>query len=79
MPATIYARLKHLIIEQLGVEEEDIADSSSFTDDFNADSLELADLVSSIEEEFGLEIPGEDARRLLTVQEVVDYIEEHVA
>jgi len=79
MPATVLDRLKHLIIEQLGVEDDEITASSSFTDDFNADSLELADLVSAIEEEFGLNIPGDDARRLLTVQDVVDYVDERVA
>ena len=79
MPPTVFARLKRLIIEQLGVEEEEVAASASFIDDFNADSLELADLVSAIEEEFGLIIPGDDARRLLTVQEVVDYLEERIA
>ena len=79
MPLTVFARLKLLIIEQLGVEEDEVTASASFTDDFNADSLELADLVSSIEEEFGLNIPGDDARRLLTVQEVVDYLEERIA
>ncbi len=79
MPATVFARLKKLIIEQLGVDEDDVAASASFTEDFNADALELADLISAIEEEFGLNIPGDDARHLQTVQDVVDYIEEHAA
>jgi acyl carrier protein len=77
MAATVYARLKRLIIEQLGVDEEEVIPSASFTDDLNADSLELVDLASAVEEEFDLKIPNGDARRLLTVQDVVDYIEEH--
>lgn len=79
MPATIFARLTRIIVDQLGVEEDEVAPAASFTEDFNADSLELADLVSAIEEEFDLNIAGDDARRLLTVQDVVDYIEERIA
>ena len=79
MAVTVYARLKRLIVEQLGVEEEEVLPSASFTDDLNADSLELADLVIAIEEEFGIEIPAEAVRRMLTVHEAVEYIEEHCA
>lgn len=79
MPATIFARLTRIIVDQLGVEEAEVAPAASFTEDFNADSLELADLVSAIEEEFDLSIAGDDARHLLTVQDVVDYIEERIA
>jgi acyl carrier protein len=79
MAATVYTRLKRLTIEQLGVDEDDVAPSASFTDDFNSDSLELAELVTAIEEEFGIEIPAADARQLQTVQDAVDYIEERIA
>jgi acyl carrier protein len=79
MAATVYTRLKRLIIEQLGVDEDDVASSASFTDDFNADSLELAELTAAIEEDFGIEIPAEDARRLQTVQDAVEYVEERIA
>ena len=79
MAATVYTRLKRLTIEQLGVDEDDVAPSASFTDDFNSDSLELAELVTAIEEEFGIEIPAADARRLQTVQDAVEYIEERIA
>jgi acyl carrier protein len=79
MAATVYTRLKRLIVEQLGVDEDEVAPSASFTDDFNADSLELAELVGALEEEFDIEIPGDDARHLQTVQEAVDYIEERIA
>lgn len=77
MAATVYSRLKQLITEQLGVDEDDIVPSASFTDDFNADSLELAEFTSAVEEEFGVEISDADARKLQTVQDVLDYLEEH--
>ena len=78
MAATVYARLKHLITDQLGVDEEEVVPSASFTDDLNGDSLELAELTSAIEEEFDIEIADEDARNLQTVQDVMDYLDEHV-
>jgi acyl carrier protein len=77
MAATVYSRLKQLITEQLGVDEDDIIPSASFTDDFNADSLELAELTSAVEEEFGVEINDADARKLQSVQDVLDYLDEH--
>ena len=79
MAATVYARLKHLIVEQLGVDEEEVVPSASFIDDLNADSLELVELTGIVEEEFDIKIPDDDARRLQTVQEAVDFIEEHMA
>ena len=79
MAATVFARLKRLIIEQLAVDDEDVVLSASFLDDLNADSLELVELTGIIEEEFGIEIPDKDALRLQTVQDVVDYIEERIA
>ena len=79
MAATVYARLKRLIVELLGVEDEEVTPSASFIDDLNADSLELVELTSVIEEEFCITIPDNDARRLLTVQDAVDYVEEHMA
>jgi acyl carrier protein len=79
MTATVFARLKRLIVEQLGVDDEDVVPSASFLDDLNGDSLELVELTGMIEEEFGIEIPDEDALHLQTVQDVVDYIEERIA
>jgi len=79
MAATVYARLKRLIVELLGVEDEEVTPSASFIDDLNADSLELVELTSVIEEEFCITIPDNDARRLQTVQDAVDYVEEHMA
>jgi acyl carrier protein len=79
MAATVFSRLKALIIEQLGVDEDEVVPTASFVDDLNADSLELVDLTAMIEEEFVIEIPDGDARRLQTVQDVIDYVEEHTA
>ena len=79
--ATIYERLKAIIVEQLGVEGEDVVPSANFIDDLGADSLDLVDLIMTVEEKFSnpsqkLEIPDEDAERLVTVQDAVDYLKE---
>lgn len=78
MAGTVYARLKRIIVEHLGVDDEEVAPTASFVDDLNADSLELVELVTLLEEEFGFEFPDEDVRRIQTVQDAVDYIEEHL-
>ena len=72
-------RLKHIVAEQLGVDESKIVPSARFTDDLNADSLDLVEMIMSLEEEFGVEIPDEDAEKLLTVQDAIDYIDSHSA
>ena len=77
--ATIYERVKNIIVEQLGVDEEEVVPSASFVDDLGADSLDLVELIMSIEEAFSnssqkIEIPDEDAEKILTVQDVVDYM-----
>ncbi len=77
--ATIFERVKAIIVEQLGVEDKEVVPSASFVDDLGADSLDLVELVMSLEEEFSdssqkIEIPDEDAEKLLTVQDVIDYI-----
>lgn len=74
---TTYERLKKIIVEQLGVDEEEVAPQASFVEDLNADSLDLVELIMSLEEEFGMEISDEDAERIQKVQDAVDYIEEH--
>lgn len=79
MTAATYERLKKIIVEQLGVDEEEVAPTASFVDDLNADSLDLVELIMSLEEEFGIEISDEDAERIATVQDAVDYIEERVS
>jgi len=75
--STVYDRLKGIITEQLGVDEEEITPKASFVDDLNADSLDLVELIMSLEEEFGLEISDEDAEKILTVQDATMYIEDH--
>lgn len=67
-------RLKKIIAEQLGVEEEQIVPSASFTDNLNADSLDLVELIMSLEEEFGVEIPDADAEKILTVGDALNYL-----
>ena len=75
--ATTYDRLKKIVVEQLGVDEDEVKPEASFVDDLNADSLDLVELIMSLEEEFGAEISDEDAENIRTVQDAVDYIEEH--
>jgi acyl carrier protein len=77
--ATIFDRIKKVVVEQLGVEEEDVVPTASFVDDLGADSLDLVELKISLEEEFStpsleIEIPEEDAEEIITVQDAVDYI-----
>jgi len=73
----IMGKLKPVIAEQLGVDESEVTDTASFTEDLNADSLDLVELIMSLEEQFGLQISDEDAEKLTTVGEAVDYIVEH--
>lgn len=73
----IIDEVKAIIIEQLGVDEEDVKIDSSFVDDLGADSLDIVELVMALEEEFELEIPDEDAEKIRTVGEAVKYIQEH--
>jgi len=77
--ATIFNRVKKIIVEQLGVEDEEVVPRANFVDDLGADSLDLVELIMSIEEEFSdsdrkIEIPDEDAEKILTVQDAVDYL-----
>jgi len=74
---TTYERLKKIIVEQLGVDEEEVTVEASFVEDLNADSLDLVELIMSLEEEFGMEISDEDAERIQKVSDAVEYIEEH--
>jgi len=70
-------RVKKIIVDQLGVEEELVTAEASFVDDLGADSLDTVELVMALEEEFGVEIPDEDAEKITRVKEAVDYIEKH--
>lgn len=80
--ATVFERVRAIVVEQLGVEEEDVVPAASFVDDLNADSLDLVELIMSLEEEFSaeggdFEIPDEDAEKIVTVQDAVDYLKDH--
>ena len=74
----IQERLKKIIVDQLGVDESEVVPSASFVEDLNADSLDLVELIMSLEEEFKVQISDEDAEKITTVQEAQDYIEEHL-
>ena len=75
--ASVEEKVKHIIVEQLGVDEDEVKAESSFVDDLGADSLDVVELVMALEEEFGLEIGDEDAEKLTTVKQVVEYVEAH--
>jgi len=70
-------RVKKIIVDQLGVEEELVTPEASFVDDLGADSLDTVELVMALEEEFGIEIPDEDAEKIATVRDAINYIQEH--
>src|SRR5437773_1003800 len=72
---SISEKVKDIIVEQLGVNPEQVTDTASFIEDLGADSLDTVELVMAFEEEFGVEVPDEDAEKLLTVGNVVEYIE----
>ena len=73
----IEARVKKIVAEQLGVNEAEVKNESSFVDDLGADSLDTVELVMALEEEFGCEIPDEDAEKITTVQQAIDYESGH--
>lgn len=73
----IVERVKKIVAEQLGVNEADIKNESSFVDDLGADSLDTVELVMALEEEFGCEIPDEEAEKITTVQQAIDYVSGH--
>ena len=79
--ATVFERMRKLAVEQLGVEENEVVPSASFVDDLGADSLDLVELIMGLEEEFSnpsrkVEIPDEDAEKIVTVQDAIDYIKD---
>ncbi len=77
MAVDTLSKVTKLIVEQLGVEESEVGPAASFVEDLNADSLDLVELIMSLEEEFGMEISDEEAEKIVTVQDAVDYINEH--
>jgi acyl carrier protein len=74
----IEARVKKIVSEQLGANEADVKNESSFVDDLGADSLDTVELVMALEEEFDCEIPDEDAEKITTVQQAIDYVGAHL-
>ncbi len=76
--STIEERVKKIIVEQLGVKEEDVGNDKSFVEDLGADSLDTVELVMALEEEFECEIPDEEAEKITTVQQAIDYVSAHV-
>lgn len=73
----IFDKIKATIADQLGIEEDEITMDSSFIDDLGADSLDIVELIMALEEEFDIEIPDEDAEKIATVGDVVEYIKQH--
>jgi acyl carrier protein len=78
MAADVYDRMKKIIVEQLGVDEADVTPQASFVEDLNADSLDLVELIMSLEEEFNLEISDEDAEKIHSVSDALEYVQEHL-
>ena len=70
-------KVKSIIVEQLGVDTEEVTLAASFTDDLGADSLDIVELVMAFEEEFGIEIPDEDAEKIQSVRDAYNYIDQH--
>ena len=79
--ATVFERIKALVVEQLGVDEGDVVPTASFVEDLGADSLDLVELIMTIEEEFSnpdrkIEIPDEDAEKIVTIQDAIDHLKD---
>ncbi len=77
MSATLEENVKKIIVDQLGVDEAEVTPEAKFIDDLGADSLDTVELVMALEEEFGIEIPDEDAEKIASVQDAITYIREH--
>ena len=76
--SSVEERVKQIVVEQLGVSEDEVSGDSSFVDDLGADSLDTVELVMALEEEFNCEIPDEEAEKITSVQQAIDYVKEHV-
>lgn len=75
--SNIEERVKQIVVEQLGVSEEEVKEGASFVDDLGADSLDTVELVMALEEEFDCEIPDEEAEKITTVKQAIDYVNAH--
>jgi acyl carrier protein len=75
--STVEERVKKIIVEQLGVNEDQVVNAASFVDDLGADSLDTVELVMALEEEFECEIPDEESANITTVQQAIDYVNSH--
>ena len=75
--SSVEERVKRIVVEQLGVKEEEVKEDASFVDDLGADSLDTVELVMALEEEFDTEIPDDDAEKITTVKQAIDYINSH--
>jgi acyl carrier protein len=73
----VFSKIKQVIVEQLGVSEDEVTEEASYTDDLGADSLDTVELVMALEDEFGTEIPDEEAEKLTSVGKTVDYVLKH--
>jgi acyl carrier protein len=78
MASSTEDKVKQIIVEQLGVDESEVTPTASFIDDLGADSLDTVELVMALEEGFGIEIPDEDAEKITTVKDAINYIESHM-
>lgn len=74
----ILAKIKQIVADQLGIDEDEVVPEASFIDDLGADSLDIVELIMAFEEEFDLEIPDEDAEKITTVQDAIDYINDRL-
>jgi len=77
--ASVEERVKQIIVEQLGVDEGEVTPTASFVDDLGADSLDIVKMVMAFEEAFGIEIPDEDAEKITTVKDAIEYIDKHAS
>ena len=75
----VFERVKEVLSEQLGVDDAEINEEASFQEDLDADSLDLVELIMELEEQFGMEIPDEEVEKITTVEEAVDYVDQHRA
>ncbi len=76
---SVESRVREIIVEQLGVNPEQVTPEATFVDDLGADSLDTVELVMALEEEFGIEIPDEDAEKITAVKDAIDYIDSHTS